>query len=334
MLDVEGTTLSAREREWLEHPAAAGVILFTRNFASLAQLSELTAAIKAVRKPELLVAVDHEGGRVQRFREGFSRLPAARNLGKLYDRDPEQGCRSAQLSGWLMASELRAVGVDFSFAPVADLDYGRSEVIGDRAFHHDPQTAALLACHYLRGMRAAGMRGVVKHFPGHGAVAADSHLALPVDERSLEAIEQRDLIPFKALIEEDIAAVMPAHIVYVAADSKPAGYSSFWLRTMLREKLGFKGVIVSDDLGMAGAAILGDFATRARTALEAGCDMILVCNHADGAEAALTSLVDHDHGAARQRLATLYPTGPRPDWRKLRESKRWREAVDAVAACE
>lgn len=332
MLDVQGTALTHGERELLKHPAAAGVILFTRNFASVDQLAELVRDIKSVRNPPLLVAVDHEGGRVQRFREGFSRLPPARSYGRLYDLDPEQGCRHAQLGGWLMAAELRAVGIDFSFAPVADLDYGRSEVIGDRAFHHQPEAAGLLARHYLRGMRDAGMSGVVKHFPGHGAVAADSHLSLPVDERPLDDIRTRDMEPFRALIAEGVTAVMPAHIVFVAADNKPAGYSSYWLKTVLREQLGFQGVIVSDDLGMLGAAVLGDFATRAAGALEAGCDMLLVCNDPGGAESALQALAPQAARTDQRRLKRLYATGTSPDWRKLRETRHWREAVDAVSA--
>ena len=277
-LDVEGVELSAVEREQLMHPLTGGVILFARNFASPAQVRALTASIHALRTPPLLIAVDHEGGRIQRFREGFTAIPAMRTLGEQWDRDVAAAARAAKRLGWTLASELRAHGVDFSFTPVVDLDYGRSTVIGDRALHRNPNAIAHLACALAAGLRAGGMSAVGKHFPGHGFVAADSHLEIPVDERSLDVIAAADLVPFCALARQGLEAVMPAHVVYPAVDAEPAGYSRVWLQDILRRRLGFDGMVFSDDLGMAGARGAGDMVARADAAHAAGCDMVLVCN--------------------------------------------------------
>ena len=317
MLDVAGTALTAEDRERLAHPHAGGVILFSRNYESPAQIAALVAAIHAVREPRLLVAVDHEGGRVQRFREGFTRLPPARRFGDIYDENPKRAKRLAHTAGWLMATELLAVGVDFSFAPVLDLDRGISSVIGDRAFHQRAEAVADLATSYVAGMAEAGMAATGKHFPGHGGCAPDSHAALPIDERAYADIALEDLVPFARLVENGLAGIMPAHVVFPRVDEQPAGYSRVWLREVLRGRLGFQGVIFSDDLSMEGAKGVGGMVDRAHAALAAGCDMVLVCNDPAGAARVLDGLQPppdpvsrlrlvrmHGHGSARIDLAT------------------------------
>lgn len=281
MLDIGGTELTDEDRELLAHPGTGGLIFFSRNFESRDQISALVKAIRAVR-PEILVAVDQEGGRVQRFREGFTRLPPMRRLGERFDHDPQQASVQAYQLGALMASELVACDIDISFAPVLDLDFGQSSVIGDRSFHTQAQAVTTLAGAFIDGMRAAGMAATGKHFPGHGFVQADSHLELPVDTRTLDDIIAADLVPFRALADR-LAGIMPAHVVYEQVDAQPAGFSPFWLQAVLRQQLGFSGVIFSDDLAMAGAAAAGSYAQRAEAALSAGCDMVLVCNDRAGA---------------------------------------------------
>ena len=290
MVDLAGVSLDAAEREILAHPLVGGVILFSRNFVSRAQLAALTADLHAVRSPALLVAVDHEGGRVQRFRAGFTELPAMAALGALYERTPAPALALAVEVGWLLAAELRAVGVDFSFAPVLDLYTSNSRVIRERAFHADPSVVARLAQAFVRGMHAAGMAAVGKHFPGHGTVTADSHHELPVDGRDLAQVRQRDLLPFRLLCAAGIEAIMPAHILFPAVDAVPVGYSSVWLRDVLRGELGFQGMIFSDDLSMSGAAQTHDPVARARLALAAGCDMGLLCNDRPAVERVLDQL--------------------------------------------
>jgi beta-N-acetylhexosaminidase len=287
MLDVEGLALTADDRARLVHPLVGGVILFARNFASPAQLAELTRTIRALRSPHLLIAVDHEGGRVQRFREGFTAIPPMRTLGARWDLDVAAAAGEAIRLGWTIACELRAHGVDFSFTPVLDLDYGASTVIGDRAFHRNPNAAAHLAAALHAGLRAGGMPAVGKHFPGHGHVAADSHVDVPIDERTLAAITTDDLVPFAAMAAHGLEAVMPAHVIYPAVDPVPAGYSRIWLQDILRGRLAFDGMIFSDDLGMAGAHTAGDMTARADAAIAAGCDMVLVCNDPVAADALL-----------------------------------------------
>ena len=278
MLGIEGLALTDADRARLRDPRVGGVILFARNFASSRQLRDLTAAIRGVR-PELLIAVDHEGGRVQRFRtDGFSELPPMRTLGERWDVDPLAANEAAFRHGETIARELRAHGVDFSFTPVLDLDHGASAVIGDRAFHADPVIVADLAGALLRGLRAGGAPGVGKHFPGHGYVAADSHVAMPVDSRSLDEILRTDIVPFAALLQQGLEAIMPAHVVYPAVDSRPAGFSPIWIGEVLRGRLGFGGLVFSDDLEMAGAQSAGDIVARADAALRAGCDVVLLCN--------------------------------------------------------
>ncbi len=307
MLDLQGPELLPEERDWLGHPSVGGIILFSRNYVDPDQVRALIGRIRQAAGKPVLIAVDQEGGRVQRFREGFPRLPAAGKFGEIYRRDQALALRLAETAGFVMAAELRDVDVDFSFAPVLDVDCGVSEVIGDRAFASDPNQVAELAGAFVNGMRRAGMAAVGKHFPGHGAVAADSHLTLPVDHRSLEAIEARDLLPFRALISENLEAVMCAHVVYPAVDGLPAGFSRFWLQTVLRQRLGFKGAVFSDDLAMAGAACIGDFQARAEAALAAGCDMLLACNSPDESVALLDKVDRRPDEKRGLRLARLRP---------------------------
>jgi beta-N-acetylhexosaminidase len=310
MLDIAGLRPDAAERALIGHPLVGGLILFSRNFESIAQLEALTAELHDL-KPELLIAVDHEGGRVQRFRSGFTELPAMAALGKAFDVDRAQALRQAEATGFVLAWELRRHGVDLSFTPVLDVDHGRSAVIGNRAFHRDPEAIALLAAALGRGLRAAGFAAVGKHFPGHGFVEADSHHDLPVDPRDLAALEQCDLVPFRRLIAEGLEGIMPAHILYPAIDAQPAGFSAFWLQRVLRGSLGFDGVIFSDDLSMKGALGAGAPAERAHAALAAGCDMVLLCNDAPAARQLVKGLEGfHSPADSQRRLGRLAPRPP------------------------
>ena len=277
MMDLAGLSLSESERCTLQDPRIGGVILFSRNFSDRAQLCALVESLRAARAAPLLIAVDHEGGRVQRFRTGFSQLPSMAALGLLYARRPAAAVEAAEDCGMVLAHELLACGLDFSFAPVLDVDFGRSTVIGNRAFSPDPEVISLLAGALVRGLERAGSAGIGKHFPGHGHVSADSHTDLPIDERTLAELEAADLKPFRALARE-LRGIMPAHVVYRACDDQPAGFSKFWLQDVLRCGLGFEGAIFSDDLAMAGALGAGTPADRARAAFAAGCDMVLLCN--------------------------------------------------------
>jgi len=280
MCDLDGLELGADERELLLHPLIGGVILFSRNFDSPKQLIQLTSEIHKLRQPALLIAVDHEGGRVQRFHNGFSQLPACGLIGKY---EPiKEALLLAEHMGWLMAAELLSVGVDFSFAPVLDVGGAISEVIGDRAFHVEPEKVSQFGQAFMVGMKEAGMAAVGKHFPGHGSVIEDSHFSIPVDHRPFENINMHDLIPFKTLIDAGILGLMPAHVIYSEVDKIPAGFSSVWLGEILRKQLKFQGTIFSDDLSMEGAKIIGDYIERTKAALEAGCDMVLICNNKEG----------------------------------------------------
>ncbi|NBU26128.1 MAG: beta-N-acetylhexosaminidase [Gammaproteobacteria bacterium] len=331
MVDLEGTVLQPEEREMLAHPLVGSVILFARNYADPEQLTRLVADIHAVRSPALVVGVDHEGGRVQRFREGFSRLPPVRRIGQGYDADPRAGLALAREMGWLMAAELRAHGIDLSFAPCVDLDYGVSEVIGDRSFHARPAVVGELAVAYQSGMRAAGMAATAKHFPGHGAVVADSHHALPVDRRALVDLEP-DLSPYRLLIANGLAGVMVAHVLYPEVDDVPASASARWIRGVLRRDLGFQGVVFADDLSMAGAAAVGDIAERASRALAAGCDVLPVCNHRPSVVALLDRWQATADPVAALRRVRLRGR-PQPAAAELRASARWRSAQEALAGC-
>lgn len=310
MLDLEGTSLTAEEQALLLHPAVGGLILFSRNIRDAGQVTDLVADIRA-RRPGILVAVDQEGGRVQRLRDGFTRLPPMRVFGNLWEQDREAAVRAATDCGWLMAAEVLATGIDISFAPVLDLDFGLSAVIGDRAFHRDPAAVIALAGAFIHGMNEAGMQATGKHFPGHGFVAADSHTDIPRDTRQIHELEADDLVPFRRLASR-LGGVMPAHVIYGQVAPEPAGFSRYWLQDVLRGALAFDGVIFSDDLSMEGATVAGSFTERARAALDAGCDMVLVCNHRAGALEVLDYLEARGPDAvAAQRLARLYgqPTG-------------------------
>jgi beta-N-acetylhexosaminidase len=304
MIDLKGPEILPEERDLLAHPLVGGVILFTRNYVDSAQLRALTQAIHAARKPPLIIAVDHEGGRVQRFRSGFSVLPPARRIGHEYDVDPRAGMELARKLGWLMAAELRAHGVDFSFAPCVDLDYGISEVIGDRSFHARADAVSQLAIAFVHGMRDAGMAATAKHFPGHGAVVADSHLSLPVDRRGLEDMED-DLTPYRRLIDNGLPGVLVAHVLVPAVDSEPASCSARWVTDVLRGELGFQGAVFTDDLSMGGAAAVGDIVTRSRLALAAGCDMLVVCNDRPGVVKLLDDLDVEPEPQSQLRLVRM-----------------------------
>ena len=325
MVDIVGPVLSDEDRERLRHPAAGAVILFSRNYESSEQLSILTDEIRKLREPELPVCVDHEGGRVQRFKQGFTLIPPMRQLGKLWDRDRERGREAASAIGYIIASELGAHGLDFSFTPVLDLDYGGSSVIGDRALHFDPTAVGALGACLVKGLAQGGVAAVAKHFPGHGYAEADSHVAAPRDERPLAQIQKKDLLPYKAVIEAGVAAVMPAHVVYPQVDPEPAGYSRHWLQDILRGQLRFDGLIFSDDLSMEGAAVAGGPPERAKAALAAGCDMVLLCNNPKGLDELLASL-ENLSLKKPERLDRMRKQGGRD----LRKSVAYREARETL----
>ena len=318
MLDIAGTILADTERDIINHPNTGAVILFSRNYESPEQVIDLIQNIRAARNGEILIAVDQEGGRVQRFQEGFTRLPPA----ALYQNEPE----ISEVAGWLMAAELLAVGVDFSFAPVLDVDCGVSTIIGNRAFSQSAEKVTQLASEFRRGMKRAGMAATGKHFPGHGAVALDSHLALPIDERNLEAIRVSDLQPFRQLIAEGLEGIMPAHVLYSQIDNQSAGFSDFWIQQVLRQELGFDGVVFSDDLSMEGAASVGGFPQRAKIALQAGCDMVLVCNNSTAAMDVLDFLPIENNAKRESRLQKMrgkYLLNPK----QLQSTEAWKKAV-------
>ena len=325
VLDPAGPALGDDDRRRLLHPAAGGVILFAHNYESPEQLLALTGEISRLREPELPICVDHEGGRVQRFTQGFTAIPPMRQIGVLWDRDREKAKRSARAVGTVIAAELGADGVDFSFTPVLDLDYGSSAVIGHRAFHYDPAAVGALAAQLIEGLAGGGMAAVGKHFPGHGFVAVDSHHAVPRDERPLKDVLRKDVLPYQAAIKAGLAAVMPAHVVYARADAEPAGYSKYWLREVLRGKLGFGGLIYSDDLSMEGASTAGGVAERARAALVAGCDQVLLCQNPKEQERLLESLAS---------IAVSFPERiqrmKRRSGRDFRKSVAYREALEAI----
>ncbi len=325
MVDPAGTALSDDDVRRLRHPAVGGVILFARNFESPEQLRALTAEIRALREPQLLIGVDHEGGRVQRFKDGFTALPPMRVLGQLWDRDREAGRAAAHAAGYVIGAELAAHGLDFSFAPVLDLDYGGSSVIGDRALHYDPLAVGALAAALIGGLGQGGMGAVGKHFPGHGYAAADSHVAVPTDDRTLAEIRHKDLVPYGPAIRAGLAGVMPAHVIYPKIDPEPAGYSRAWLQEILRGKLGFDGLVFSDDLSMEGASTAGGVAERARAALAAGCDMVLLCGDAQGQDRLLHSL-EASAPVSAARIDRMRHRGGRD----LRRSVAYREALGAL----
>lgn len=326
MIDIAGTELTGIDRQRLCHPLVGGIILFSRNYVSPEQLAVLTREIHALRTPALLIAVDHEGGRVQRFRDGFTRLPPMAALGRLWDEQPEAALIAAHQVGWVLAAELRARGVDYSFTPVLDLDYGPSRVIGDRAFHRQPAVVVALANALSAGLGEGGMASCGKHFPGHGYVIPDSHIELPVDSRSLDAI-QEDLIPYREL---RLNAVMAAHVIYECMDCNTAVFSNKWL-DYLRNNIKFDGVVFTDDLSMAGAGVVGGMLSRVDTAYRAGCDMLLVCNSPDSVDEVLANwqpVIDPVRG---KRVETLLPTQPAKDWQTLQADPQYRTAQQTIA---
>jgi beta-N-acetylhexosaminidase len=327
VLDPSGPALTEDDRRRLLHPAAGGAILFAHNYESPAQLLALTEEISGLREPALPVGVDHEGGRVQRFAIGFAAIPPMRRLGVLWDRDREAARRAARAVGTVISAELGAHGVDFSFTPVLDLDYGNSAVIGHRAFHYDPNAVGALAAQLIEGLAGGGMAAVGKHFPGHGFAAADSHVAVPVDDRPAGDIFRKDLVPYQAAIKAGMAAVMPAHVIYAQADPEPAGYSRYWLQEVLRGKLGFDGLIFSDDLSMEGAGTAGGIAERARAALDAGCDQVLLCQKPKEQELLLEWLA-----AAPVAFPERIEKMRRRGGRDFRKSVAYREAIELLAA--
>ena len=340
VLDIAGTTLNADDRRRLQHPLTGGLILFARNWVDRAQLTALTAEIKAIR-PDVLICVDHEGGRVQRFRsDGFTHLPAMRALGEAWMRDALAATDAATAAGYVLGAELRACGVDLSFTPVLDLDHGGSNVIGDRAFHRDARVATMLAKSLMHGLLLSGMANCGKHFPGHGYVKADSHLAVPVDKRSLKAILADDAKPYEWL-STSLASVMPAHVIYPKVDAMPAGFSERWLRHILRGDLGFQGAIFSDDLSMEGAKVAGSTLDGALAALNAGCDLVLLCNQSVDGGQAVDALLDglmaaqadgrwRPDGDSEARRLDLLPLSPPLPWDELMHQPAYQHALERL----
>lgn len=332
VVDLPGTQLTAEDCERLRHPLVGMVILFARNFDNSSQLAELTRQIHALRDPALIIAVDHEGGRVQRFRSPpFTHLPAMADLGRLWERDVLRACRTALSAGFVLASELRAFGVDLSFTPVLDLDWLRSGVIGNRAFHYDARTVSMLAGHLCHGLLLAGMANCGKHFPGHGWAEADSHTDVPQDERTLDELLASDAAPY-GWLGVGLTSVMPAHVIYPAVDALPAGFSRRWIHDVLRGRLGFQGAVFSDDLSMEGARVCGSVTQSAQAAIDAGCDFVLVCNDAPAADQVLTSLRWTSSTAFEQRLQRLRPQGVALSNADLRASPAYGAAQADLAA--
>lgn len=328
MIDVDGYTLTAEDREVLAHPLVGGLIFFGRNFESRAQIAALVKEVRAVN-PNMLLAVDHEGGRVQRFRDGFNHPAAVRKLGEIYDQDPARGTSLSEEYGYLVAAEVKALDIDLSFAPVLDLDFGVSTVIGDRALHSEPAAVIALATAMMAGMHRAGVAATGKHYPGHGGIAADSHLELPIDERPFDELWQHDLLPFRELSKLGMPSVMIAHVVYPDVCPQPAGFSSIWVQDILRLKIGFEGVIFSDDLSMAGAEFAGGFLERAEATLAVGCDMALVCNNREAAVEVIDGLRFKPSAEQSARLQSLRnPNGL--DFAMLEQQSRWSAAIAAL----
>lgn len=330
VVDIAGHALTAEDRELLRHPLVGGVILFTRNYASRGQLIRLVSEIHGLREPHLLVTVDHEGGPVQRFQSGFTRLPSMSQLGLLYRHDRGRALRLTQEVGWLLAAELRECGVDHSFTPVLDLEREDSTVLRFRTFHHDGQVVAELARCLMAGLQEGGMQATGKHFPGHGGVSGDSHEVLPVDTRCYEDIYAQDILPFERMIRDGLASVMPAHVIYEQVDSLPAGFSAVWIQDVLRRRLAFEGVVVSDDLSMAGACQAGGYTERAEAAQEAGCDVLLICNNRPGAIEVAEHLRQQQSPARQARMERVWGRRTAAPEGDLRLLPRWQGVVGAI----
>lgn len=330
VIDIESYELTKADRRRIENPLVGMVILFTRNYQNRTQLKALCDSIHSV-KPEVLIAVDHEGGRVQRFREGFTQIPPMASLGDIYCCDKEAALQKAQAIGFVMASELRACGVDLTFAPCLDIDYSRSSVIGHRSFSSDPSAVVALSASLIEGMREAGMSNCGKHFPGHGWVKADSHLALPVDERDLQTIMDRDTVPYRELGHK-LDSVMAAHVLYPEVDSHAAGFSEFWLRSVLRNQIQFEGVVFSDDLSMKGAVSQGSVLERACAALRAGCDMLIICNDFASTDELLSQMPFSDSADREERVKRLVPSGVALDWNSLVHNEHYRNSLSIMSA--
>ena len=327
LINLEGTELSGEEQALLSDPAVAGVLLFAKNYQNPQQLQSLVLAIRAVRS-DLLLCVDQEGGRVQRFKEGFTRLPPASAYGKVFQDDQGKGLQLARDAGWLVASELLACGVDLALGPVLDLDLGKTAVVGDRAFGAGPEQVIALSKAWIEGVHEAGMSAIIKHFPGHGSVDADSHEALPYDDRPLAEIKSRDMKPFQALIDQGVEGVMPAHIVFTQVDDQPAGFSHIWQEDILRHQLGFGGLVVSDCLTMEGAASAGSYSVRVRQALAAGCDLLILSSR-EGVKEVLDSTEETAiRGVGPGRLLTSH----RPAWDLLTDSHRYKKTAQQLLA--
>ncbi len=330
MLDVLGTSLTAEDKELLQHPLVGGLILFTRNYQSPDQIAQLTLDIRKAAKKELLIAVDHEGGRVQRFREGFSKIPAMGNIWKFANQNLAMAQELAKQSAILMALEVQAVGIDISFAPILDID-DISAVIGDRAFHKKPEIVCKLASAFVEGLHLVGMKATGKHFPGHGSVQADSHIALPIDPRSRDEIFSLDMLPFKSLINSNkVDALMPAHVIFPEVDDEAVGFSPYWLKEILRKELAFEGVIFSDDLSMEGAACVGGYVERAEAAQQAGCDMLLLCNNRDSCIDVIDNANININEKSNQRLLRLLKTST-SSLGDLNVNARWQHARKVLA---
>lgn len=332
MIDVEGLALQDEEIKRIMHPMVGGLILFTRNYKDTVQLKTLTDAIRKIRGHDFLIAVDHEGGRVQRFREGFTTIPAMRKLGEVWDKDPKRANHLAFLIGQIIATELRVFDIDFSFTPVLDIDYNESTVIRDRAFHNDIEAIKALASSILEGLKEGGMRGVGKHFPGHGYIKADSHLSVSEDERTFDEIASKDMSIFISLIKHGLNAVMPSHVIYSAVDKHPAGFSSFWLKDQLREKFHFKGAIFSDDMSMKGAILGGEMKDRILKALEAGCDMVLLCNSPQLVDEVLLHLDWKMSSENISRLLSMKGTKEPAEALKMIQEKGFKEMTSQIMA--
>ena len=329
MLDVSGLALEDEDRERLNHPQVGGVILFSRNYQSPEQLKSLVAEIHAIRTPRLVVAVDQEGGRVQRFRDGFQNLPALAKIGDLYDKNNAAAIKYAESFAWIMASELLHYGVDLSFSPVLDVGNPISSVIGDRAFHRDPEAITRLANAWIRGMKKAGMEAIGKHFPGHGSVEGDSHHVMPFDRRSFVDIEAHDLVPFRRVIATHLSGIMMAHVIYDQVDELPAGYSKYWIDQVLRNQFNFEGIIFSDDLSMNGAELVGGYAERAEASLQAGCDILLVCNNPEGADEILDALKDYNNPTSQLRMIRMHGE-PSLQSTDLFSTQQWQQAISLL----